>query len=55
MSERQTIAETIRDLRISLWANAEFLRRLDSEEAERVARKLDRLRATLKPFAEKTS
>jgi hypothetical protein len=47
----QTVAEAIRDIRINLQYNAEYLRRFDQEEAERVARRLDRLRWDLKSLA----
>jgi hypothetical protein len=49
---KQTVAEAIRDVRINLQYNAEYLRRFDQEEAERVAKRLDRLRWDLKPLAE---
>jgi hypothetical protein len=49
---KQTVAEAIRDIRINLQYNAEYLRRFDQEEAERVAKRLDRLRWDLKTLAE---
>jgi hypothetical protein len=52
---RQTPAEAIRDIRINLQFQAEYLRRFDEEEAERIARRLDRLRWDLKQFTKKTS
>jgi len=50
---KQSIAEAIRDLRINLRFNAEYLRGFDEEEPERIAKRLDRLRWELKRFAEK--
>jgi hypothetical protein len=47
---RQTPAEAIRDIRVNLQFQAEYLRRFDEEEAERIARRLDRLRWDLKKF-----
>jgi hypothetical protein len=52
---RQTPAEAIRDIRINLQFQADYLRRFGEEEAERIARKLDRLRWDLKRFTEKNS
>jgi hypothetical protein len=49
---KQTPTEAIRDLRINLQFQAEYLRRFDEEEAERIAKRLDRLRWELKKFAE---
>jgi len=49
---KQSVAEAIRDIRINLQYNAEYLRRFDQEEAERVAKRLDRLRWDLKPLTE---
>ena len=49
---KQTVAEAIRDIRINLQYQAEYLRRLDEEKSEQAARKLDRLRWFLKRFVE---
>jgi hypothetical protein len=50
---KQSITEAIRDLRINLRFNAEYLRRFDEEEPERIAKRLDRLRWDLRRFVEK--
>jgi hypothetical protein len=52
---RQTPAEAIRDIRINLQYQADYLRRFDKEEAERIAQKLDRLRWDLKRFTKEIS
>jgi hypothetical protein len=49
---KQPLAEAIRDVRINLQYNAEYLRRFDQETAENVAKRLDRLRWALKPLVE---
>jgi hypothetical protein len=49
---KQTVAEAIRDIRINLQYQSDYLRRLDEEKSELVARKLDRLRWFLKRFVE---
>jgi hypothetical protein len=46
-----SLAKNISVIRVNLLAQAQGLRRFDSEEAERVARRLDRLRMDLKPLA----
>jgi hypothetical protein len=55
MQMRQTPAEAIRDIRINLQYQADYLRRFDEEEAERIARRLDRLRWDLKRFTKENS
>jgi len=52
MTHKQTIAEAIRDIRTNLHFSAEYLRRFDEPDADRIAKRLDRLRYDLKPFAE---
>jgi hypothetical protein len=42
------IARAVRDITISLYYQAEHLRHFEEEEAERIARRLDRLRWDLK-------
>jgi hypothetical protein len=50
---RQSVAQAIQDIRINLQYQAEYLRRFDEEEPERIAKRLDRLRWDLKRFAQK--
>jgi hypothetical protein len=50
---RQTVPEAIRDIRTNLQFSAEYLRRFDKEEAEQIAKRLDRLRWDLKRFTTK--
>jgi hypothetical protein len=50
--DRFTLAKNISSIRVNLLFQAQCLRRFDTEEAERVARRLDRLRWDLKPLAE---
>ena len=47
-----SVAKTISSIRTNLLFQAQLLRRFDQEEAERVAKRLDRLRWDLKPLAE---
>jgi hypothetical protein len=52
---RQTVPEAVRDIRVNLQFSAEYLRRFDQEEADRIAKRLDRLRWNLKKFAKEDS
>jgi hypothetical protein len=52
---RQSVADAVQTIRVNLQYQAEYLRRLDLEDSEQVAQKLDRLRWNLKRFAEKNS
>jgi hypothetical protein len=51
MRQTQTVPEAIRDIRVNLQFQAEYLRRFDQEESERIAKRLDRLRWDLKKFS----
>jgi hypothetical protein len=55
LQPRQTPAEAIRDIRVNLQFQAEYLRRFDQETTEKIAKRLDRLRWNLKPYAQEKS
>ena len=50
MNQPQSIPEAVRVLRASLQYSSTWLHRIDEEDAERIARRLDRLRWELKKF-----
>ena len=54
-NNKQTVAEALADIRTNLQYLAEHLRRFDEETADRIARRLDRLRYDLRSFAENAS